>query len=302
MKQLQLAVIGFGTLGRACATAITEDDQVALAGIVRRPESITKQRPAPFSHIPVVSHARELGRVDVALICVPTAEVFATARDLLQHRTPIVECATLHDKAFQEHRNELDRIASLHKVPAIVGAGWNPGALSLFRSLFALLTPRGHTKTSWHTAASLHHTNAIRGIHGVKEALTTELRSTDGKLQRYVYVELEAGGDSAAIETAIKSDPLFLDEETLVIPVEDIRVLEEEGHGILLERRGAAAAADHQLLLLEGRYSEPALTAAIMTAAARAIPTCRHGAFSLLDLPLGSLWGNLKEKAEREWL
>lgn len=302
MKQLQLAVIGFGTLGRACAAAITDDDQLALAGIVRRPESLTEHLPARFSQVPVVSHARELARVDAALICVPTGEVPAAARDLLQHRTPIVECATLHDKAFREHRDEIDLIASLHKVPAIVGAGWNPGALSLFRVLFALLTPKGHTNTSWHTASSLHHTSAASAVQGVKEALSTELHGADGKLQRYVYVELEKGGDLARIEAAIQSDPLFIGEETLIFPVEDIRALEEEGHGVLLERRGSAATTDHQILLLEARYSEPALTASVMTAAARSIPACRHGAFTLLDLPLGSLWGNLKGKAVLDWM
>jgi len=302
MKQLQLAVIGFGTLGRACAAAITDDEQLALAGIVRRTESLTGQIPAHFSRVPVVSHARELGPVDAALICVPTGQALATAHDLLQHRTPIVECATLHDKAFREHHDELNRIASQHGVPAIVGAGWNPGVLSLFRALFALLTPKGHTSTSWHTAASLHHTSAASAIHGVREALSTELRTVDGKLQRYVYVELEKGGDLAGIEAAIRSDPLFLGEETLVFPVEDIRIMVEEGHGVLLERRGSAAATDHQIFTLEARYSEQALTAAVMTAAARAIPTCSRGAFSLLDLPLGSLWGNLNKKAQQEWL
>lgn len=302
MKPLQLAVIGFGALGRACAAAITDDDQLALAGIVRRTESLTGQIPSRYSRVPVVSHARELARVDAALICVPTGQVLATARDLLQHRTPVVECATLHDKAFREHQDELDRIASQHKVSAIVGAGWNPGALSLFRALFALLTPRGHTETSWHTGTSLHHTSAARAVPGVREALSTELRTANGKLQRYVYVELEKGGELARIESALRSDPLFLGEETLVIPVEDMRILEEEGHGVLLERRGSAASTDHQMLLLEARYSEPALTAAVMTAAARAIPGCRHGAFSLFDLPLGSLWGDLKGKAKQEWL
>ena len=302
MKPLQLAVIGFGTLGRACAAAITEDDQLALAGIVRRTESLSGQLPAPFSRVPVVSHARELERLDAALICVPGGEVLATARDLLQHRTPVIECATLHDNEFREHRDELDRIASLHKVTAIVGAGWNPGALSLFRALFALLTPRGHTETSWHTGASLHHTTAARSVPGVREALSTELRSADGKLQRYVYVELEKGAELAGIEAAIRSDPLFLGEETLVFTVEDIRVLEDGVHGVLLERRGSAAATDHQMLLLEARYSDAALTAAVMTAAARAIPGCRHGAYSLFDLPLGSLWGNLKGKTQQEWI
>lgn len=302
MKRLHLAVFGFGRVGRACATAIREDEQLVLAGIVRRSESLSEKLHAHFAQVPVVAHASELDRVDGALICVPTEQVLASARDLLQHRIPIVECASLHGEALRKHQGELDRIASHHGVAAVVGAGWDPGALSLFRALFALLIPKGRMETSWHTAASLHHTTAARALAGVREALSTELRNSDGRLQRYVYVELEQGADLARIEAAIRSDPLFLEEETLVFPVESVRALEETGRGILLERRGTVADADHQMLLLEARYSEPALTAAVMTAAARALPSVKRGANNLLDLPLGSLWGNLRTKAEAEWL
>lgn len=302
MKRLQLAVIGFGKLGRACADAIRMDEQFALAGIVRRTESIAEELPTPFAHIPVVSHASELGRVDAALICVPTEHVLAVARDLLQHGTPIVECAILHNQAFRDHQSEIDRIATHRNVPAIVGAGWDPGALSLFRALFALLIPKGHTEASWHTGTSLHHTTAARTVAGVREALATELRTADGRLQRYVYVELEKGADPAQVKDAIRSDPLFLEAETLIFPVENIRELEEEGRGVLLERRGLAPSTDHQMLLLEARFTEQSLTATVMTAAARAIPVCSRGAFSLFDLPLGYLWGELKGKVKQEWL
>lgn len=302
MKRLRVAIIGFGKLGRACAEAILDDDQLALAGIVRRPDSVTEKLPSPFIEVPVVSHTSEVGEVGAALICVPTPETLPVARDLLQHRIPVVECAILHGDALCEHREEIDRVATRHGVPAIVGAGWDPGALSLFRTLFDLLIPDGKTETSWHTAASLHHTTAARGVPGVREALATELRAGDGKLQRYVYLELEKGADPAKVESAILGDPLFLGEETLVFPVESIKTMEEEGRGVLLERRGKADGAVHQALLLEARYSEPALAASIMAAAARAIPLCGRGAVNLLELPLGNLWGMLKRRREGELL
>jgi diaminopimelate dehydrogenase len=297
MKPLRLAIIGFGKLGRACAEAIRLDDQLALAGIVRRPASLAEQLPANFAQTPVVSHARELKGVEGALICVPTDHVLAVAHDLLQHGTPIVECATLHDEALREHMVEVDRLAHLYEKPAIVGAGWDPGALSLLRALLALLIPKGHTATSWRTGASLHHTIATGSIPGVKESLATELRGADGKLKRYVYVELEQGADADRIRDAIVGDPLFLGEQTLVIPVASVRELEEQGRGVFLERRGG-----HQLVLLEARFSETALAATVMTAAAHALPGRRRGAHSLFDLPLGNLWGELKGKVKQEWL
>ncbi len=69
-----------------------------------------------------------------------------------------------------------------------------------------------------------------------------------------------------------------------------------------MERQGTAADAARQHLLLEGRFSEVALCAQCMAAAARAIRSCKGGGHTLFDLPPGALWGQLRAQAEREWL
>jgi len=302
MKVLHLAVVGFGKLGRACIRAIKEDEQSVLAGIVRQSEHVTQALTAGFENIPVAGHISELEHVDAALICVPTEMVSGIAHDLLQGGIPVVECATLHGKAFREHKNELDRYASHFKVPVIVGAGWDPGVLSVFRDLFAVLTPKGHTDITHRPGINLHHTTLAQAIPGVKDALSTELYAAGGQRQHYVYVELKEGASLDTVERAIRNDPLFLDEKTLVFPVDSVAILEEEGQGVLLERRGTTGPVGHQLLLLEGRFSENALAAQIMLSAARSISTHGHRAYSLFDLPLGSLWGKLRELAEEAWI
>lgn len=302
MKVLHLAVVGFGKLGRACIRAINEDEQSVLAGVVRQQQHVAQKRPAGFEDIPVARHITELGRVDAALICVPTEAIAGIAHDLLQGGIPVVECAALHGEAFREHKNKLDRYATHFKVPAIVGAGWDPGMLSVLRDLFALLTPKGHTDMTHRPGVNLHHTTLARAIPGVKGALATERYAAAGQRQHYVYVELEEGAGLDAVERAIRSDPLLLDKEIFVFAVESVAMLEEEGHGVLLERRGTAGAVEHQLLLFEGRFSERALAAQVMLAAARAIPAGGHRAYSLFDIPLGSLWGKLREPTEEEWM
>jgi diaminopimelate dehydrogenase len=164
------------------------------------------------------------------------------------------------------------------------------------------LDPDGYTEISHRVGVSLHHTAIARQIAGVKEALCTEQRATDGRRQRYVYVELEQGVDAARVSDAIRADPLFLSDETLVFPVENIAALEQEGRGVLLERRGAPGRLGHQQFLLEARYDESLLTAHMMIAAARSLPQLQPGAHSFLDLRLSSLWGEQHKKAEREWL
>jgi diaminopimelate dehydrogenase len=298
MKKVRLAIIGLGNLGRKCVEAVVSDPFTELAGVVRRPESA----PEPWMKAPSVTHVSELNAVDAALVCVPVDAVLGTATSLLQHRIPMVECARLHGEAFLGHKSEIHRAALRHKVPAVVGAGCDPGALSLIRSQFALLAPGGHTETSLHTGTSLHHSLAAAGIAGVKQALATELPSREGTRQRYVYVELEPSADAAEVENAIVNDPLFLDEETRVFPVPSIAALEQTNRGVLLERHAAAGEASHASFLLEARYDEAGLAARMMLAAARALPFLQAGAYSLLDLPPGALWGEQRPDAEKAWI
>ena len=300
MKPLRLAVIGFGKLGKACANLIVQSKDLTLTGIVRRPLKIGEPLPEPLRKIRTGSHISELGEIDRALICLPTEFVMEAVHDLLQHKIPIVECASLHGKAFLKHKAEIQRIASHHKVAAIVGAGWDPGALSLLRSLFALLTPKGQTQIAHHPGVSLHHTIFARDLPGVKDALSTELKTKDGKTQRYVYVELKKGADFESIQQTIVSDPLFLNEETFVFQVDDIAALEQEEYGVVMERKGLSGLGEHQLLLLEGRFNQASLAAQVMVAAARALTSCKAGAFSLIDLPPGAFWGDRQRRLELE--
>lgn len=301
-NRLRLGVVGFGRVGRACAEAVIESRDLVLAAIVRRLDSLAHALPDAFSRVPVVSHTGQIQGMDVALLCVPTAQVLDVAHECLQHGIPIIESSVLHGEAFQAHRNAIHRLATRFNVPAIVGAGWDPGALSVMRSLFALLAPEGEIETRHRVAASLHHTAMARQVVGVKEALCTEQFAADGTRQRYVYVELEKGVDADRVAAAIRADPLFLGEETLVFPVESVAALEQEGRGIVLERRSAPGRSGYQRFLLEARFDESLLTAHMMLTAVRALPGLSPGAHSLLDLPLSALWGEQAHNAERAWL
>lgn len=278
MKRLRVAVVGFGNLGQACGTAVLDATDLELAGLVRRPETAGTAVPKPFRDVPTVAHISELRDVDVALVCVPTAVALGVMMELLQHRTSLVECASLEHAEFHAHRSDIDRLARHRRVAAVIGAGWNPGIVTRLQDLFEILIPRGHTTLTRRPAVSLHHTAAAANLRGVTAALCSESRGTDGKPQRYVYVELKAGTDFDGIQRAICADPLFLGETTQVFSVESITALEQENHGILLERRGTAGAEVHDTVLLEARYAPTAFTARIMLNAARRIATYGIGA------------------------
>jgi diaminopimelate dehydrogenase len=285
MRRRRLAIVGFGRLGIACAHAACESADIELAGVVRRPGSASKL-PAPFAAVPVVTHLRDLGGVDAALLCVPPTEASDVAREILQMRVPLVECAMVEGAAAKAHYDAIGAAARNHQVIAVVGAGWNPGMFPLLQHAFEMLVPKGVTSITTRPGVSLHHTEAARNIAGVVDALTTEYRSADGRLTRYVYAELAKGVDAARVQAVLDADPLFAAERTLLFPVESIARLEEEGHGVLLERRSTVHAGAHQNVLFEARFDVASFAARVMLDAFHQLPRLKPGMHRY------SLWAN----------
>jgi diaminopimelate dehydrogenase len=278
----RVAVIGFGRLGRACTIALHDCHDLDLAGVVRHGEPAGL--PPPLENTAVAGHLRELKNVDAALICVPAGHVLGIAREILQQRVPIVECAILEGPVLDAHHKALDAAARNHRVSAIVGAGWHPGALPLMQRLFEVLIPRGHTEMGIHPGIGLHH-SAMRPIPGVEGALVCERRAVDGRIQHYVYVKLDQSASIGDVERAIAADPLYAGEETLVFPVPDLSALETAGSGVVLQRYGTGDPGTHQSLLLEARFAVATFAANVMLDAARRLPRLRPGAHAYVLSP-----------------
>lgn len=281
MERLQVAVVGLGKLGSVCALALLDEAELALAGMVVRHAPARDALPGRLQRHPVVMNVRDLPQVDVALVCVPTETVGSVARELLQMRIAIVECARLEGQALAAHHTQLDDVAQSHRATAVVGAGWDPGILPLFERAFEVLIPHGQHTLHRHPGVNLHHSVAVARMHGVRGALEGEYRGADGLVQRYVYAELDRGADFEQVRSAIAADPLFAGEMTQVFQVDRLADL-EGGQGVVLERQatpgGAHRAGSHASLLLEARFEATAFAAQVMLDAARKLPALRHGA------------------------
>lgn len=277
-KRLQVAVIGPGRLGMACARALLEDDDLVLAGIVRRSYS-SSELPPGLGRQPVVNHVRDLPLVDAALVCVPAQQVAGVARELLQARIPVVECAALEGRELELHQAGFDEMCQRYRATAVVGAGWNPGLLTLMQRAFQMLIPRGNEVLHRHPGLALHHSAAAEQVAGVEEALEGEVHGPDGLPQRYVYLRLQRGADFERVRSAILADPLFMSETTQVFELDDLAALESgNGQGLALERRATAASGSHASLVFEARCDAADFAARVMLDAARRLPALHHGA------------------------
>lgn len=286
MKQMiRVAVVGYGNIGMYAVRALQEAPDLELAGVVRRKVN-PAQSPPELADVPVVTNIAELGKVDVALLCTPTRSVPEQARELVALGINTVDSFDIHGEPLLEYRAELGELARRYGVASVLAAGWDPGSDSVIRALMEVLAPRGLTFTNFGPGMSMGHSVAVKAIAGVKDALSMTIPVGSGVHRRLVYVELEPGTDFKTVELSIKNDAYFKKDETHVYQVESIASLKDVGHGVLIERSGSSGQTANQNLTWGMRINNPALTAQVMVAAARASTKQKPGSYTLLEIPL----------------
>lgn len=278
---IRTAVVGYGNIGKYAVDAIQAAPDLELAGVVRR----QAQKTPELADIPVVTDIEKLGQVDVALLCTPTRSVPQYAVEILAKGINTVDSYDIHGKLV-DLRRELDQSAKKHNTVAVISAGWDPGTDSLIRAMLSFMAPKGITYTNFGPGMSMGHSVAVRAIDGVADAISITVPAGTGAHRRLVYVQLAPGADFKTVEQAIKHDPYFVNDQTDVYQVEDVSQLIDVGHGVVIERKGVSGKTSNQLFKYEMRINNPALTAQIMAACARASVKQRPGAYTMLEIPI----------------
>lgn len=284
-QRIRVAVVGYGNIGQYALQSVEEAPDMELAGVVRRQTSLDKPLPKELQGVPVVADIAALGRVDVAVLCTPTRETPAIAKELLAKGIHTVDSFDIHSEIVQV-RHELDEAAKAHQAVAVLAAGWDPGTDSMIRSIMEFMAPYGITYTNFGPGMSMGHSVAVKAIEGVKDALSLTIPVGTGLHRRMVYVELEEGADFETVKARILQDPYFVHDETHVLQVPDVKQLIDRGHGVLMERKGVSGQTQNQLFKYEMRINNPALTSQVMIAAARAAVRQQPGAYTMIEIPI----------------
>ena len=295
---IRVAIVGYGNVGRYTLEAVLAAPDMECVGIVRRNGSADGfPELAPFK---VVSDIRELGKVDVAVLAVPSRKVRENAEKYLAMGICTVDSFDIHTDICAL-RAALRPVAEASGAVSVISAGWDPGSDSVVRALMLGLAPKGVTYTNFGPGRSMGHSVAARAVEGVKDALSVTIPIGTGLHRRMVYVELEDGADAGAVAAAIKADPYFSHDETHVIPVDCIDGLNDVGHGVNMFRKGVSGVTHNQLLEYNMKINNPALTGQVLVMAARAAVRQRPGCYTMIEIPVidylagdrDSLIGNL---------
>ena len=292
MHKIKAAVVGYGNIGRYAVEALEAAADFERVGVVRRDPS---QVPLELRPYPVVRSIEELGAVDVALLCTPTRLVEQTALGILAWGIRTVDSFDIHTDILSLRRT-LGEAARQHGTVSVIASGWDPGSDSVVRTLMEAIVPRGITYTNFGPGMSMGHTVAVKAIAGVKRALSMTIPTGTGIHRRMVYIELEKGYQAPDVIAAIKADEYFAHDETHVTVVEDVDALIDMGHGVEMTRKGVSGKTQNQLLSFNMKINNPALTAQILVAVARASMRQSPGCYTLQEIPVIDLLPGEREQ------
>ena len=281
--KIRVAVVGYGNIGKCAVEAVCKSPDMELAGVIELAEVLRRHS---FHEIAAVSDVKDLGKIDVALLCCPSRNVPETAEQYLALGINTVDCFDIHGDALWNLRQQLNQTGKKNNTVSIVSAGWDPGSDSIIRVLLEAMAPRGITYTNFGPGMSMGHSVVAKSKQGVRNALSITIPEGAGIHRRMVYVEIEPDADFSKIEQAIKTDTYFIKDNTVVKQVDDVDALIDMGHGVLMERKGVSGATHNQLFEYRMKINNPALTAQIMVACSRAAMRQQPGAYTMPEIPV----------------
>jgi diaminopimelate dehydrogenase len=280
MTKVKVAIVGYGNIGKYSLQAVKASKDLELVGVVRRAESLGKKSPE-LEGVKVVANIDDLGKVDVAILALPSREIPEAAKALIEKGICTVDSFDIHGESILNLYKTLDAAGKKSGAKAIISAGWDPGTDSVIRTLLLGMAPKGISYTNFGPGMSMGHSVVARSKAGVKDALSMTIPLGTGVHRRDVYVQLEDGADFKTVEAAIKSDSYFCHDDTHVHQVSNVNDLRDMGHGVLLERKGVSGETQNQRFQFTMQINNPALTGQVLASCARAVVKQQPGCYTL---------------------
>lgn len=294
---IRVAIVGYGNIGRYSLEAVEAAPDMECAGIVRR--SGSSEGFPELAGYRVCSDIRELGQVDVAVLCVPSRKVEENALKFLPMGINTVDCFDIHSD-IAALRATLDNAAKSGNAVSVTAAGWDPGTDSIIRALFMGMVPSGDTYTTFGPGRSMGHSVVAASKPGVARALSMTLPAGKGRHSREVFIELEPGADFAVAERAIREDPYFAADPTTVKLVGSVDEIDTHNHGVCLEREGVSGRTQGQKMGFNMRINNPALTGQVLVMAARAALRQASGCYTMIEIPVIDYLPGSREELVRQ--
>lgn len=326
-NNIQIGIVGYGNLGRGVEVAIDKNPDMTLVAVFTRREPSTVETVHPHVDVVPYDNIEEFqDKIDVMILCGGSASDLPKMSHQIAQMYNIVDSYDTHAK-IPEHMKRVDQPAKQNDKTAVIAVGWDPGLFSMNRLLGETILPQGDTHTFWGEGLSQGHSEAVRRIKGVKNAVQytvpiedvlDKARSGEGgnltaaeRHKRVCYVVAEDENDQARIEKEIKTMPhYFADYETTVHFISEQELTRNHSkmkHGGIVIRSGDTSSENHQTVEFSATLeSNPEFTSSVLVAYGRAAFKMNQkgetGAKTAFDIPLSYLTPKSREEIVRELL
>lgn len=165
IKMINVAILGYGNLGKAAEKLALNQKDMHLVGIFSR-----RKVSSPFStNCYAVSKLNSFaGRIDVVLMCGGSACDIPKQAPVVLKNFCLVNCYDTHSQ-IESEKQKLSNIAKKSKKTAIIAAGWDPGLFSIIRT-YCMALFGNEPQTYWGDGISMGHSDALRRVKGVDDA------------------------------------------------------------------------------------------------------------------------------------
>lgn len=309
-EKIRIAIAGYGNLGRGVELAIEKCPDLSLEAIVtRRPPESLRTLTRDAAVVPAGEAERLRDAVDVMILCSGSATDLPDQGPAYARLFNTVDSFDTHAK-IPGYFASVDAAALAGGHLSLISVGWDPGLFSLNRLYAQAVIPDGESYTFWGRGVSQGHSDAIRRIPGVKNAIQytipieeamEEVRagsrpvlSTNQKHRRECFVAAEEGADLGLIEKTICEMPdYFSDYDTTVHFITEEALKRDHSampHGGFVMRTGSTGAGTKQRIEYALHLgSNPEFTASVLVAYARAAARMakagERGARTVFDVP-----------------
>ena len=309
MDKIKIAICGYGNLGKGIESEIPKSKDMELVAIFtrRNPESLVTKSSVPIININDINNWKD--KIDVVIMCGGSATDLPNQVPEIAKSFNTVDSFDTHAK-IPDYYNKVNESALSGKNTAIISGGWDPGMFSLMRLYADSILKNGFTYTFWGKGVSQGHSDAIRRISGVKNAIQYTIPiekamdrvrngenpdlQTNEKHLRECFVAAEEGANKEKIEKEIKTMPnYFADYNTIVhfISEEELKQKHSKmSHGGFVIHSGETGEGNKQIIEYSLKLdSNPEFTASVLIALARANYRMnrngQYGAKTIFDIP-----------------
>lgn len=308
---IRIGILGYGNLGKGVELAIQQNPDMELVCVFtrRNPDSINTKTNVKVVNVSEVENWKD--KIDVMILCGGSATDLPIQGPKYAEIFNTIDSFDTHAK-IPEYYEEVNNQALKGEKVSIISIGWDPGLFSLNRAIAEAILPKGNTYTFWGKGVSQGHSDAIRRITGVKNAVQYTIPvedaiervrkgenpelSTREKHIRECFVVLEEGVDKKKVEDEIKTMPnYFSDYDTTVHFISEEELKRDHSkmpHGGFVIRSGNTGKENETKQIVEfslNLESNPEFTASVLLAYARAAYKLNKngdkGAKTILDIP-----------------